>query len=115
SRKPKPSGGSIAPMRSIHTAVLKRATRSPPGSALALADQTGSTYQLAPTKGLSSWVACEKPHVECNASVPRIVAIDRLRKIAEIFIVPSLLKIDSMGAADSQKSIVRYMRTRIIS
>src|SRR5690606_12714033 len=45
-------------MRSIHTAVLKRATRSPPGSALALADQTGSTYQLAPTKGLSSgWLS----------------------------------------------------------
>src|SRR6187551_1857751 len=47
-------------MRSIHTAVLKRATLSPSTSARALPDQTGSTYQRAPTKGLSNgWLSTE--------------------------------------------------------
>jgi len=40
-------------MRSIHTAVLYLDTLEPPVSAPALADQIGSTYQTAPTNGLS--------------------------------------------------------------
>jgi len=43
----------MAPMRSIHTAVLLLATAEPPGSAAALPDQTGSMYQRAPLNGLS--------------------------------------------------------------
>jgi hypothetical protein len=41
-------------MRSIHTAVLKFEIFVPFGSAAALADQIGSRYQVAPTKGLST-------------------------------------------------------------
>jgi hypothetical protein len=40
-------------MRSIQTAVLYLATAEPPGSAAALPDQIGSTYQVASTNGLS--------------------------------------------------------------
>ena len=43
----------MAPMRSIHTAVLLLATAEPPGSAAAFPDQTGSMYQRAPLNGLS--------------------------------------------------------------
>lgn len=43
----------MAPIRSIHTAVLTSAIAAPP-EAVALAAQFWSTYQLAPTKGLSA-------------------------------------------------------------
>jgi hypothetical protein len=46
------SSGSIAPIRSIHTAVLTSAIAAPP-EAMALSAQSWLIYQLAPTKGLS--------------------------------------------------------------
>src|SRR5688572_11808737 len=44
----------IAAMRSIHTAVGWFAILLPPGSAFALAAQSGLTYCFAPTYGLST-------------------------------------------------------------
>src|ERR1041384_4246448 len=49
-----PAAPSIAAMRSIHTPVGWLATRLPPGSAAAFADQSGFTYIFAPTYGLST-------------------------------------------------------------
>src|SRR5690606_4393228 len=46
---------SMAPIRSSQTAVDSLATAEPPGSAAALADQTGFTYSLAPSNGLSTF------------------------------------------------------------
>src|SRR5690606_2448355 len=54
SRRPRVLGssGSIAPMRSIHTAVLTLAIAAPP-EAVAFSAQSWLTYQVAPTNGLS--------------------------------------------------------------
>jgi hypothetical protein len=44
-----------------------------------------------------------------------MVATDRRKKIVEIFIVPLVKKIESIGAAILQRSMVIHMRRRIIS
>src|SRR6187431_3497822 len=64
-------------MRSIHTAVLKRATLSPSTSARALPDQTGSTYQRAPTKGLSNgWLSTEPSELILLALLDDLTELD---------------------------------------
>lgn len=70
-------------MRSIHTAVLKPDTFEPPVSAWALADQMGSTYQRAPTNGLSMRVPgitldCDELLLETTEELELLTTDDEL-------------------------------------